>query len=1363
MISRTGTRWLIRVTSVFAGLAVAAGGVLVPPASAAGSAAPSAAASADTPGAIQLLRNGGFESGTTAPASWTPSGDAGWSDETADSGTRSLKVASQTGASWAGSTAAASGLDARQIASVKLSGAVRLESVEQGATADNTAKVSLAFVDATGKRTWKGVNLTGTRDWTRLDQVYPVPAGTVSAFVSVALDRARGTAWFDSLSLTPETWVNLVPNPSLELATPSTETCPAPAWCTPWQSSPYEIDAGVAAHGGRSMRITGSATKKIGGFVTVPLNAAQWPVAHVSAKVKLDKITLASYADYPAAARVALSFSYINAENTTVYTGSGVLGGILTGTTDWTTVSGTFRLPPLTTRLQIIPFVQTSTGTMWVDDVRVTPESPWISPGTLTRRATAGATSTHLVTVTNRRTVADSLKLSLDDSTLAPFTATVTPPVTPELKPGESATVAVTTTVPDGQAVDTERTVVLTATPSGDAALAQPAALTTRVAAVSGGPKEPHVYNTPAQLKALRERIAGQPWARSAFATVVKAEADAWLGRPLDKTVHHGGWSGNFKCPGTNTMLEFDYATPTSHRCPLDGKSYSGEPYDSAWTEIWHNNAAQGASDLALTYRLVPESDPGREKYAAKARDILVHYADRFMSVPLNGLYGRVHYQSLDEAVAAIGLIDAYDLVRETLSAADRVNIEGNLLRPLAEMLISTPMSIGNFQAWTVAAVYGVGAAIDDAALRRYALHDPAGGAEFLLDKAVVGAGWWWEGSASYHLYAMQALTHLAIAARNLPDGMSEGKDYTDDSRFRSMHFALLPYLYPDMTVPVAGDGGTWGRRFGPNLTMFAEWAYAEYRDPDFAAGLGLAYHNMGLPRQDRWALRYGADSVPRGTGARPDSVTFRGLGETVLRGGGPANLAPNGGFEEAALSGGDGPSFWTLDGAAWAGEAFSGERALSVEGTRERRRGASQKIAFDGRRHRRLRLSAMVRTAGLETSYAGGGRVVATFLDGAGRDVGGDAIKLSGTSAWSARELSLDVPPAARAVRLGIEVDGARGTLQADDLDLWVDDLVGNGGFESGTLKWRQEGRAVLSPLAYRGSAAAMVPGSPTGRNSWTTDVPLTGGNIGSVRLAAMTRAVALLPVGGGSGRVELSFVRADGTTTTPRAATFRGAAGWTPQSVDADVPKDAVAARIGLAVVKAAGVAFFDDVSLRFGSAVDPFQANAVRLDHGIPGGVHGHADKLHLDVVGGGGLQSTDLGQVYGASNRDLTENWYRESVSHNTVVVDGRSQDRDAHGKLAFFGTTPRLRVVDAVAEKPYASVSAMADVSLRRAELMTDEYTLDVADAQGSSAHRYDQSWHGMGALEVRRPQMGTPPAGRTACSTRATPTSASAI
>ncbi|WP_405056692.1 heparinase II/III family protein [Kribbella sp. NBC_01505] len=1183
-----------------------------------------------------LVVNPSFEGGIS---SWTASSRA-----TVDSG--ALKVTSSTGTAWEGANSASFGLDARRTAKVTVSGRVKLDGVVQGPSADNAAKLYIAFVNAAGVKNWQGVRLQGTQDWTVQSATYAVPAGTVSAFVSVALDRAVGTVRFDDLRVAASAPVNLAANPGFETTT-SDPNCPAAGWCTPYLSQVYDLEAGA-------MRLKGVPGKKVGGFVTTQVDQAVWPVVTVAADVKTDQLLSSDFTDVPGGLRVSLSFSYVE-NGQTVYTGSSIVAGVITGTRGWSRISGTMRLPAKTQRIQVIPAVTNATGTAWIDNVSVSTESGWVSPDTVAKSVAAGSEVVHYATITNRREVADTFRLSLDQSALAPYSARLETD-TIALAPGQSAQVQVFVAVPNGQAAGTTREVKLLASPAGAPDLTQTAWLEMTVATAAVRGERPQVFNTASEIDALRQKIAHQGWAKDAYTRVVKTEADNWLPRPLDKTMFHNAWTGNYKCPGTNTSLRFDYDKPTEHTCPIDGKVYTGEPYDSAWIETWHNNAAQGAADLGLAYQLT-----GGPQYAAKARDILQYYADQFVSVPLNGLYGRVHYQVLDEAVSSIALIDAYDLIHEALTPAERVDIEQNLLRPLADLMISWPTSTSNFQAWNDAGIYGIGAALNDAAYKEYALHDSEDGLEFLLSKARMDDGWWWEGSASYHVYALQALTSLAIAARG-------EHDYVSDPRFKQMYSVLLPYLYPDLTVPAAGDGGNWGRRFGVSFTQFAEFAYGQYGDPRFAAALDYAYTNAKVPRTDRWALRYGADTIPPSSGLRVGSTNFASLGEAVLQSHNGRNLAPNPGLEDEATANGV-PAYWKLDGASWVTDVvMDGKRAARVAADLSGPRGLRQDVPLDGRRTPTIRLSAMAKT-----SAATAGRLTMSFLDGRGKVLSAKSVAVRRDPDWTAYDVDADVPSSTRSVRLSLGSDRGTGMLWFDQVDLWSNQLLVHG----------------------------------------TREVPVQGGNVGSLTLS-------------GAGIVELTFLDKDGAVLGTKAGKHR---------VQAEVPTQTVKVRTSAA---------FQAV-LSFEHAIDAFQANYLRLDYGIAGGTHGHADKLHLDVVGASGLQSTDLGQVYGASNADLTENWYRETVSHNTVVVDGTSQDRNLRGTLKYFGTTPRLQVADAEVKGAYASVPASSDVELERAVLMTDDYTLDVFDAKGTKPHRFDQSWHGAGALTIGTVPMAPAP------------------
>ena len=81
----------------------------------------------------------------------------------------------------------------------------------------------------------------------------------------------------------------------------------------------------------------------------------------------------------------------------------------------------------------------------------------------------------------------------------------------------------------------------------------------------------------------------------------------------------------------------------------------------------------------------------------------------------------------------------------------------------------------------------------------------------------------------------------------------------------------------------------------------------------------------------------------------------------------------------------------------------------------------------------------------------------------------------------------------------------------------------------------------------------------------------------------------------------------------------------------------------------------------------STDPLAAQTcVLLKHGPHGGSHGHPDKLAISFYSGGHPTSPDLGTPgYGIA---LNDSWFRQTLSHNTVVVDGHSQP-PAQGAVA----------------------------------------------------------------------------------------------
>lgn len=88
---------------------------------------------------------------------------------------------------------------------------------------------------------------------------------------------------------------------------------------------------------------------------------------------------------------------------------------------------------------------------------------------------------------------------------------------------------------------------------------------------------------------------------------------------------------------------------------------------------------------------------------------------------------------------------------------------------------------------------------------------------------------------------------------------------------------------------------------------------------------------------------------------------------------------------------------------------------------------------------------------------------------------------------------------------------------------------------------------------------------------------------------------------------------------------------------------------------------------------------------LDYGPHGGGHGHFDKLGFVFHAGGSELCPDAGRLqYGTP---LHRTWYKQTVAHNTVVLDERSQAA-ATGALELFGAGGAVQVVRASVDGAY---------------------------------------------------------------------------
>ncbi len=154
-------------------------------------------------------------------------------------------------------------------------------------------------------------------------------------------------------------------------------------------------------------------------------------------------------------------------------------------------------------------------------------------------------------------------------------------------------------------------------------------------------------------------------------------QADAVLNEPLKIPEKEGNWIFYYFCPKDNAMLKAE--TETRHICPVCGSVYTDERTIAAYRTHINYKIDRDCVVLAKAYAFT-----GEEKYVERVKRVLLTLAKIYPSFERHDRWGRKgilavvggrrYAQNLDEAVSAIDLASAYDLVAD--ASCFRMKIE---------------------------------------------------------------------------------------------------------------------------------------------------------------------------------------------------------------------------------------------------------------------------------------------------------------------------------------------------------------------------------------------------------------------------------------------------------------------------------------------------------------------------------------------------------------------------------------------------------------------------------------------------------------------------------------------------------------
>jgi oligo-alginate lyase len=372
-------------------------------------------------------------------------------------------------------------------------------------------------------------------------------------------------------------------------------------------------------------------------------------------------------------------------------------------------------------------------------------------------------------------------------------------------------------------------------------------------------PPHPRLLLSSEGVAALKQRIAAAPWAAASWKDL-KARVDRELAKPIELPPRGGNWSHNYVCPEHGARLKQGKQIGPwqwEHICPVGNHVLHGDPskatldFDGNAILGIHENYAREIVDDGLVFQVT-----GDARYAAHAREILLAYAERYLTYPVHdnqgksgGRGGHVASQSLTEATWLIDVVQGADLVWDTLSEADRSAITDKMLRPaLEEIIIPQKYGIHNIQCRENSAIGLVGFLLNDPKLISLAIDNSQTGFRAQMEHGVLPGGFWLEGSTGYHFFAMDGMWPLMEAARNC------GIDLYGP-QFKSLFDGPLSLAMPNLSLPNFNDSGISPLK---EHSEIYELAVARYHDPAYAA---LIPKN----RSSRMALLFGATDVHGG------------------------------------------------------------------------------------------------------------------------------------------------------------------------------------------------------------------------------------------------------------------------------------------------------------------------------------------------------------------------------------------------------------------------------------------------------------------------------------------------------------------
>lgn len=389
--------------------------------------------------------------------------------------------------------------------------------------------------------------------------------------------------------------------------------------------------------------------------------------------------------------------------------------------------------------------------------------------------------------------------------------------------------------------------------------------------------KENYLNITPKDILNIKFKIDHCNWAKKDWVKIKKvADATAKDTSTIVLPLRGGNWPHYYVDPVDGKPLvtgkylgnwHWEHHNQAGTRTYFGVDSVISKDYDGVVILKLHNAWANKLFALTLAYRI-----NGNKSYLKKANEILSAYNRIYTRiVPHDKVgghdydygtgVGRVGAQALDESVWLVKMLQGISLIWNDMTLAQRNDVEKGLLFPAAKMIMRCHnLGIQNISNWYNAAVGMTGYLTKNDSLINWALNEKGRGLKYQLAEGFTQDGLWYEGSPSYHFYALTPIILLAETAKNNGNALFIGD-------IQKVLEGPLKLMMPDMNLPSFNDCR---KVYLPNLSSYYEYGYARFKNKAYIPILHKGRQlNEGKSKTENnfgffdWQFLYGVPFLP--------------------------------------------------------------------------------------------------------------------------------------------------------------------------------------------------------------------------------------------------------------------------------------------------------------------------------------------------------------------------------------------------------------------------------------------------------------------------------------------------------------------